>query len=64
MLHDLRNDYIRRKKPNSVRELAPFARYAAIWLLISFAVTALVWASCAYGGLAAMSDPAAFFPWG
>ncbi|MGO9484104.1 MAG: hypothetical protein ACLPX9_05925 [Rhodomicrobium sp.] len=63
MLHDLRGDYIRRRKPSLFNKVASFAKYAAIWLLVSFAVTALVWASCTYSGPAAVSDPAGYFPW-
>jgi hypothetical protein len=45
MLHDLRYDYIRGNKPTLIHEVASFTKHAAIWLLVSFAVTALVWAS-------------------
>lgn len=45
MFHDFRSDYRRHNTPTAVHELASFTKHAAIWLFVSFAVTALVWAS-------------------
>ncbi len=45
MLHDFRSDPLRHNRPALVHELASFTKHAAIWLFVSFAITALVWAS-------------------
>ena len=58
MLHNLRWESIQPAKPGFFAEALSFAKFAAIWLLVSFAVTALVWATCTYGGLA----PAGYYP--
>ncbi len=57
MLHHPRRDYILPAKPSIFTEALSFAAYAAVWLLVSFAVTALVWATYTYGGLAPAGDP-------
>jgi hypothetical protein len=57
MLHDLRRDYIRPNVPSFLDEVASFSKYAAIWILASFAVSALVWALQAYGALVPSDNP-------
>ncbi len=54
---------MRPAKPHLRDEVAAFAKYAAIWLAVSLAVTALVWTSQTYGGLVPPGDPAGYFPW-
>jgi hypothetical protein len=47
---------------NRGHEVLSFAKFAAVWLLVSFAVTALVWVTYTYGGLAQAGDAAAYYP--
>jgi hypothetical protein len=41
-----------------VDEALSFVKHATIWLLVSFSVTALVWAADSYTGLSGADQPA------
>ena len=62
MLHTPRWDFIHSANPGLFSEALSLAKFAAVWLLVSFAVTALVWGTFTYGGLAQAGDPAAYYP--
>lgn len=62
MLHTPRWDFIHPANPGLFSEALSLAKFAAVWLLVSFAVTALVWLTFTYGGLAQAGDPAAYYP--
>jgi hypothetical protein len=47
---------------NRGHEVLSFAKFAAVWLLVSFAVTALVWVTYTYGGLGQAGDAAGYYP--
>jgi hypothetical protein len=62
MLQNPRRIFIHPANPGPFREVLSFVKFAAVWLLVSFAVTALVWVTYTYGGLAQAGDAAAHYP--
>ena len=62
MLQNPRRDFIHPANPGLFHEVLSFVKFAAVWLLVSFAVTALVWVTYTYGGLAQAGDAAAYYP--
>jgi hypothetical protein len=62
MLQNPRWDFIHPANRHPFSEVLSFAKFAAVWLLVSFAVTALVWVTYTYGGLAQAGDAAAHYP--
>jgi hypothetical protein len=51
MRHTFRSDFAGSSTLPRFEEAFSLAKHAAIWLLISFFVTALVWSAETYGGL-------------
>ncbi len=62
MLQNPRWHFIHPANPGPFSEVLSFVKFAAVWLLVSFAVTALVWVTYTYGGLAQAGDAAAYYP--
>ena len=62
MLQNPRRHFIHPANPGPFREVLSFVKFAAVWLLVSFAVTALVWVTFTYCGLAPAGDLAAYYP--
>ncbi len=51
MRHAFQGDFVRYSTSSRLNGAVTFVKHAALWLLVSFSITALVWVTNTYGGL-------------